>query len=212
MSGYRRGLIYASTKEISPKIVLRYNVKEQGLSNDDLSYLKDLSGNGRDMTLSGFSGTESSGVVGSSLIFDGIKDYAIINNLPNLSDFTLLIKRKWLSDKPTSGTLISKNKGKYEYGAFIVESHISPYGDCNTRSYGGSIEYKNQRSEESIFVTPNSYNGIELKRGSGTDTNIMLLGLDFPEGKGYANISFSSLVLYNKTLTPEEIEEAKKLL
>lgn len=214
MSDYRRGLICSLKKDDSPKMILRYNVKEQNLSNSDLSFLKDLSGNGRNMQLYGFSGTDSSGINSDNeLVFDGVKDCGIINNLPILSDFTILIKRRWIG-ATNIGALVSKSNSQYDYGAFFIESHINDaYKECRTRSYGGKVLVQpSQKKEPIIYMTPNSYNGLTINKGSGKDKTIMLLGIEYPQSRTFANFAFSSLVLYNKTLTEDEIEEAKLLL
>lgn len=214
MSDYRRGLICSLKKDDSARIILRYNVKEQNLSNSNLSFLKDLSGNGRDLQLFGFSGTDTSGVNSNNeLVFDGIKDYGMISTLPLLSDFTILIKRRWIGTS-NIGAVASKSESQYNLGAFYIESHKNDaYKECQTRSYyGKTLVNGSQKSEPIIYMTPTSYNGITIERGNASDKKFLLLGIEYPQSKVFANFAFGSLVLFNKTLSPEEIEDAKKFL
>jgi hypothetical protein len=94
--------------------------------------LHDQSGNGNDGTIYG--ATWQDGVIGKSLLFDGVNDYVNIGNkLNNITvpfSVTAWIKKSW-SDG-TSGAIFSSDSGYYYYGFWLYASSSSMlirYGD-----------------------------------------------------------------------------------
>lgn len=86
-----------------------------GKTNDDedRAILKDLTGNGHDITLNRFAfNTEGSGYGNpeypDALIFDRANDYGINKGMPILTDYTVIAKKVWLGIETTQFAFISK--------------------------------------------------------------------------------------------------------
>lgn len=139
-----------------------------------------------------------------ALVFDGVDDYGMCNGLPIMDDFTLICKREILNTAPG----YVANKGLGNAGAFHFESSIQTIDSNSTTgvwSYGTGNRVKLEESEVS-WMTKNSYNGIELKTGNLSDVNQLYL---CRFSASFTKAAIYYFALYNKSLTPEEIEEEK---
>lgn len=210
-----------------------YQVKVEGITDDIklryVSYAEDGTGvhtylkNGiNDLPISykKFTGFAAS-VVGScnititqlptayegALVFDGVDDYGICTGLPIMDDFTLICKREILNTSPG----YVANKGLGNAGAFHFESSILTSDSNSTTgvwSYGTGNRVKLEESEVS-WMTKNSYNGIELKTGNLSDVEQLYL---CRFSASYTKAAIYYFALYDKSLTPEEIETEKERL
>lgn len=139
-----------------------------------------------------------------ALVFDGVDDYGMCTGLPIMDDFTLICKREILNTSPG----YVANKGLGNAGAFHFESSILTSDSNSTTgvwSYGTGNRVKLEESEVS-WMTKNSYNGIELKTGNLSDVNQLYL---CRFSSSYTKAAIYYFALYNKSLTPEEVEEEK---
>lgn len=166
---------------------------------------------GNEMQLKNFVFTSESGFGEGSyegaLVFDGVDDYGICNNLPILDDYTLICKREILNTAPG----YVANKGLGNAGAFHFESSILTSDSNRTTgvwSYGTGNRVKLEESEVS-WMTKNSYNGIELKTGNLSDVEQLYL---CRFSASYTKAAIYYFALYDKSLTPEEIETEKERL
>lgn len=142
-----------------------------------------------------------------ALVFDGVDDYGICTGLPIMDDFTLICKREILNTSPG----YVANKGLGNAGAFHFENSILTSDSNSTTgvwSYGTGNRVKLEESEVS-WMTKNSYNGIELKTGNLSDVNQLYL---CRFSSSYTKAAIYYFALYNKSLTPEEIETEKERL
>lgn len=167
---------------------------------------------GNEMILKNFAFTSESGFgegnYEGALVFDGVDDYGICTGLPIMDDFTLICKREILN--PTSPGYVA-NKGLGNAGAFHFESSILTSDSNSTTgvwSYGTGNRVKLEESEVS-WMTKNSYNGIELKTGNLSDVDQLYL---CRFASSYTKAAIYYFALYNKSLTPEEIETEKERL
>lgn len=138
------------------------------------------------------------------LVFDGVDDYGMCNGLPIMDDFTLICKREILNTAPG----YVANKGLGNAGAFHFESSIQTIDSNSTTgvwSYGTGNRVKLEESEVS-WMTKNSYNGIELKTGNLSDVNQLYL---CRFSASFTKAAIYYFALYDKSLTPEEVEEEK---
>lgn len=219
--------------QIKEAMVLWYDIARQGCTNENMAenpVLRDLSGNGYDATCYNFAWTEESGIstenYPNALVSDGVDDYARVFNLPvfNINDgYTVFAKRKWLSTVYTSSEpcLASKRNndeggvGDYS-GAFQFERILNYKDNPNyqtTYSFGrqNSVVFK----EGITYQTSTRYNDeiIRINSSESIDTNTLSL---FNWGVSYANLSSSvalyAFLLFNRDLTPEEIEWVKRNL
>lgn len=146
-----------------------------------------------------------------ALVFDGVDDYGICTGLPILDDYTLICKREWIDLSRKSNTAIA-NKRKVNQtlgGAFNFERLTT--SQILTLSFGN---YTNIQLSSSgvVYQTKTSYNGDKvISSGSLTDTDSLFLGCS-GNGIEFANCAIYYFALYNKSLTPEEIETEKERL
>lgn len=181
-----------------------------GLSNvDKPSSIRGVKGN--EIVLRNFAFTSESGfgegTYEGALVFDGVDDYGICTGLPIMDDFTLICKREILNTSPG----YVANKGLGNAGAFHFESSILTSDSNSTTgvwSYGTGNRVKLEESEVS-WMTKNSYNGIELKTGNLSDVDQLYL---CRFSASYTKAAIYYFALYNKSLTPEEIETEKERL
>lgn len=180
------------------------------LSNiDKPSSIRGVKGN--EMQLKNFVFTSESGfgegTYEGALVFDGVDDYGMCTGLPIMDDFTLICKREILNTSPG----YVANKGLGNAGAFHFESSILTSDSNSTTgvwSYGTGNRVKLEESEVS-WMTKNSYNGIELKTGNLSDVDQLYL---CRFSSSYTKAAIYYFALYNKSLTPEEIETEKERL
>lgn len=142
-----------------------------------------------------------------ALVFDGVDDYGICTGLPILDDYTLICRREIISG---NGAVASKRiNGSAWDGAFTFERQ-SPNGTF-TINYGtGNMVLFIQNNIS--YQTQSSYNGNAIKRGTAKDTDQLSLGCALViSNKAYdfSNCAIYYFALYNKSLTPEEVEEEK---
>lgn len=124
-----------------------------------------------------------------------------------MDDFTLICKREILNTAPG----YVANKGLGNAGAFHFESSIQTIDSNSTTgvwSYGTGNRVKLEESEVS-WMTKNSYNGIELETGNLSDVNQLYL---CRFSASFTKAAIYYFALYNKSLTPEEIETEKEKL
>lgn len=170
---------------------------------------------GNEMILKNFAFTSESGFgegnYEGALVFDGVDDYGICTGLPILDDYTLICKREWIDLSRKSNAAIA-NKRKVNQtlgGAFNFERLTT--SQMLTLSFGN---YTNIQLSSSgvVYQTKTSYNGDKvISSGSLTDTDSLFLGCS-GNGIEFANCAIYYFALYNKSLTPEEIEVEKERL
>ena len=113
-------------KYVKPDIY--YDVKKQGLTNDTPDedwYLKDFSGNGRDMTLYNYAKTPESGInEEGGLQSDGVNDFGqFVGNL-GLKDYTVVFDRAYPIVTVPQFSVISDATGENANTPFLLE-HIN---------------------------------------------------------------------------------------
>ena len=204
-----------------------YQVKVEGITDDIklryVSYAEDGTGtytylkngiNNLPISYKKFTGFTAS-VVGScnititqlptayegALVFDGVDDYGICNNLPILTDYTVICRRVIENDTNVvaSKSIVAGN------GAFIFE-----YANNATYSFSEYTSGLNMNLKDSVsYQTRNSYNGNVITVGTANDTDTLTLGIIREEDSRLLKGAIYYFALYNKSLTPEEIEEEK---
>ena len=147
----------------------------------------------------------------NALVSDGVDDYAMVEGLPILDDFTIVAKRNYISGDLYSSIASKFKNVSYAYdGAFVFESKIR--GDINNissaKSFGEITRVSNIPSEIS-YMTPTSYNGTSINRGSETDGDVLTL-LRLRLENYYMAAALYSFLLFDRTLTTAEIEWVKK--
>ena len=164
---------------------------------------------GNEMILKNFAFTSESGfgkeVYEGALVFDGVDDYGICNNLPILNDYTVICRR--VLENNTKNVVASKSVVAGN-GAFIFE-----YGNNATYSFSEYTSGLAVNLKDSVsYQTKNSYNGSTITVGNADDTDTLTLGIIREGDSRLLKGAIYYFALYNKSLTPEEIETEKERL
>lgn len=188
---------------IKDSIVLWYDIGKQGMSDIiSTNKLKDISNNNRDGKLVDFGFTGGN----KELIFDGI-GYIKTNNLPVLTDYTVIAKRTNINNKDEdvyfsslgSGDLTSASKS-----LFWIEG-----GFINNMYYTYSKGYKNPIfiSDSITYQTSESYNGNKINISTGKQSgNNLFIGCVGDDSVNRWEGVLEDYILFNRTLTDEEIK------
>lgn len=148
----------------------------------------------------------------NALVADGVDDYAKVEGLPILTDYTVIAKRKRLdADLAIRGALASKMDGVTNNGAFLFELIQADTGIMQVVSFGKFNTI--QRVDTDIsYMTKNSYNGTTIETDTLPDTEYLNLFKVRNLTGGCAQAALYSFILFDRTLTDEEIEWVKKNL
>lgn len=138
-----------------------------------------------------------------ALVFDGVDDYGICVGLPILDDYTVICRREIINKDYYSIASKSTIIGK---GAFILEVTLNKINYCYSFAVDNQINLYNS---EISWQTKNSYNGNTIKTGNRKDTDTLTLGIIREGDSRLLKGAIYYFALYNKSLTPEEVEEEK---
>lgn len=140
-----------------------------------------------------------------ALVFDGVDDYGVCNNLPILDDYTVICRRALENNAKNvvaSKSVVAGN------GAFVFE-----YGNNATYSFSEYTSGLAVNLKDSVsYQTKNSYNGSTITVGNADDTDTLTLGIIREKDSRIMRGAIYYFALYNKSLTPEEIEIEKERL
>lgn len=182
-----------------------YTYLKNGINNLPISYKKYTGFAASVIGTCNITITQLPSAYEGALVFDGVDDYGICNNLPILDDYTVICWREIINEYYAVASK-SKVTGK---GAFIFEAIANKINFCY--SFGASNEI-NLYNGEISWQTKKSYNGNMIKMGNRKDTDTLTLGIA-REGDGrLLKGAIYYFALYNKSLTIEEIETEKERL
>lgn len=141
-----------------------------------------------------------------SLVFDGVDDYAVCEGLLPLDDFTVICRRTF-----TKESISSKRNTGNNTGAFVADGIFS--SGKNVRSYGTNNIVSFDTTDSITYMTPTNYNGQTITRGTWKDSDFLLLGGAYRNNEkqvfGFMEGAIYYFALYDKSLTPDEIEQEK---
>lgn len=140
-----------------------------------------------------------------ALMFDGVDDYGICTGLPILDDYTVICRR--VLENNVKNVVASKSVVAGN-GAFIFEYGNNATYSFSEYTYGLAVNLKDSVS----YQTKNSYNGSTITVGSTDDTDTLTLGIIREGDSRLLKGAIYYFALYNKSLTPEEIETEKERL
>lgn len=142
------------------------------------------------------------------LVFDGTDDYGICTGLPILDDYTVICRREIINKDYYS---IASKSTVFGKGAFVFELIQGKTNHCYSFAADNQINLYNS---EISWQTKNSYNGSTITVGNGEDTDTLTLGIIRvgDESRRFLQGAIYYFALYNKSLTPEEIETEKAKL
>ena len=133
-----------------------------------------------------------------ALVFDGVDDWCEAVPLPLLTDYTVICRRV-IEQKQGEWTVASKA------ASFIFEEWVN---NDRTRSFGAITSLANDinYSDSVSWQTKDFYNGNKIYVGDLKDLVSLKLGV---YATRYFKVAIYYFALYDKSLTPEEIEEEK---
>ena len=155
---------------------------------------------------------------GNALVSDGVDDYGICENLPILTKekgYTVVAVRKWIT-QDYQGAVVSKNTVRTQTGAFLFEGKT-----MSNRFIGSFGNFKTVNNFiDSLFTyqTSTKYGSdVEFTLTSYKVDETNLLAIFSYYNNSYANncrcsIALYSLEIYDRDLTPYQIEAVKKRL
>lgn len=116
----------------------------------------------------------------NGLVYDGVTDYSENANIPALTDFTVIAKRVWMNkDQPANECFIHKGviNTPISESALMLEYEITNDTYYRSSSFGGYVNVDRANRPEIItYQTTESYNGISIIKGSGIDTQGLVVG------------------------------------
>ena len=187
-------------------LVCWYNTEMQRLTNADLQQtspkLIDLSGNGHDLLLVGYTGTPTNGINADGWLQSAAVGYGVSYGQPLLTDYTVCSTRKWNATIPAYGAFASKSAV-----GFVVERTANSTQYANSFNAGTPITFE---PGEFTYQSSTSYNGTPIAKGAAPDSDTLILGrLNASSGTRFDG-SYKSFVLFNRTLTTEELAYVKR--
>ena len=147
-----------------------------------------------------------------ALVFDGVDDYGICENLPILTKekgYTVVALRHLLGN---GGAMLSKRTINPESGAFVVDK------DNNTveysYSFGTATKVSINRNNPFVYQTSNSYMGQAISTGYTEDNSYIIVGAGLIDNSNsriteYTKCSIHELVILDHDATEEELTKIK---
>ena len=150
-----------------------------------------------------------------SLVFDGVDDYAVCDNMPIQTDYTVICRREIINTN-NSSAVVSKRTYPNDigsFGAFVIE-RVTANGSKALYSFGKDNAVDLFNSNQIIYQSKTAYNDRNIIAGDASDTNILSLGanaynLNLGRCQEFSNVAIYYFALYDKSLTPDEIEQEK---
>lgn len=140
----------------------------------------------------------------NGLVSDGVEDNLKNTNMPVLTDYTWIMKRKRLDDK-NEKTLLHKGDG-YSKNAFLFEFTESGQ---KTRSFGNDTYVT--FPELISYQSKNNYNGQTIESGANVDGNVLHVFMGSNTYPRYTKAVFYKGMLYSKTIDALSINMLKNL-
>lgn len=137
--------------------------------------------------------------------------YGISYGQPILTDYTVVANRTWFDTSLANKMFASKRLTDNSAGAFLFEKvngslqqTSTSFGDTKVITFATGVSYQ----------TKTSYNGSVLVPSTTTDSNILVIGGSVLSGAAteFWKGCYSDFMLFNRTLTPEEIAIVKKFI
>lgn len=142
----------------------------------------------------------------NALLYDGVTDYSENANIPALTDFTYVFKRKLLDNVAGCASM---TKGLTDQQRAVVIDYINTTGGINGTSFGNMAFVLSLRDSDIIYSTTTNINGTTITKGNNPDSN----GIDIGKfATYYKKMVFYKLILYPKTIPLLQINFLKNLM
>lgn len=182
-----------------------YTYLKNGINNLPISYKKYTGFAASVVGTCNITITQIPSAYEGALVFDGVDDYGICTGLPILDDYTVICRRALENN---ANNVVASKSVVAGNGAFIFE-----YGNNATYSFSEYTSGLAVNLKDSVsYQTKNSYNGSTITVGNADDTDTLTLGIIREKDSRIMRGAIYYFALYNKSLTPEEIEIEKERL
>lgn len=151
----------------------------------------------------------------NALVSDGVDDYAYVDGLPLLDDFTFITKRTINAQKNDSAGALKGETGLGVINSAFGLDIINSTGGYFYNSFGAANSNPNTdtlKSAEIVVGTPSTINGLAVKRGAIADNFPYLWLMGYSPAARFAEEQLYTFLLFDRTLTEEEIEWVKNNL
>ena len=140
----------------------------------------------------------------NQLCYDG-KSYAVAYGLPILTDYTVIADRTWF-DKNNQGVFMSKAVPGND-SAFIFEHIQNAIQSVWNYGLQNVIPIKDNGV---VYCNKTSYNGDKINIGQAIDSDTLHIGKTRETSNIYFNGCHGDILLFNRTLTDDELDLVKK--
>lgn len=155
-----------------------------------------------------------------AIVSDGIDDFVIVRNIPELTDYTLIAKRTLMvQSSSVRESMLCSNRysGSAQDGAFVFESSKSYPSMVSSLSYGNLKQIAGDNIPELIsWQTRLSYNDLVSftpKEETKVSTAVTIFSNQFIGTQvlpfEYCKVALYSIILFDRTLSQEEIDYVK---
>lgn len=138
-----------------------------------------------------------------ALVFDGVDDYGVNENVPILTDFTVIAKRKTFKDEtseqksPFISKMLMMGTGAFAIEGAWIYNNVINFGTNNTINY---------IDNDITFVTKNNYNEQSIISGSFVDNQGICIGIMRPSHTVRWKGAIYSVYLFDRSLDKQEIK------
>ena len=145
----------------------------------------------------------------NGLLLDGVEDHAVNTAIPAVTDFTVIAKREFPESALVNNqTFLVKGdaiNGNNNVNSLLMECYYGAQNYIISFSYQQIVPLEESKIS---WITPTSYNGNALTKGSGIDSAGLTIGRyrDL-----YRKAVFYKLMLYTKTIDQLSINMLKNL-
>ena len=130
-----------------------------------------------------------------ALVFDGVNDYGINENMPIQTDYTVILKADNFT-KSICGIITKDRFVSYTTAAFnLRQDKLLSFGADNIMQYPNGI----------VYFSKNNYNGTAIKSGNFKDIETINIGC-IRAGSYYSNMIFYCAYLFDRSLDEQEIK------
>ena len=204
-------------------LICFYNPKLQGLTKESVlsdATLADLSGNGHDMTLYGFTKDEEIINDKGALVFDGVNDYAESSETPILKDFQIFLDI--YNNKPHDDMYVfSKDNTTWSSCVFMVQSPWKANNPISWIAFGDNRLDVIKRitdhraiyilSPTVVYLNNTRYTADYNKKYIDEQNRKLVLGKTRINNNKYVPYEVANVILFRITLTDDQINEVKRI-
>lgn len=150
-----------------------------------------------------------------ALVFDGVDDYGVCENLPLLpkeKGYSIIALRNWITryDATKYKRPLISNLDTNDEGAFLIEYRKDENVNDVTGSYNSFTDVYIDDNNPITWQTSSSYNGQIIKKGTSKSTNkLCICKTYFGRLSNYANAAIWEIVILDHDATEEELTKIK---